>query len=146
MFGPKNETSGSSMGMTRESSGNDVGTVVGKAVKIEGNLIAKEDIRVEGIVEGKIITEKHLYIGEGAVINADIEAHSALIAGDVHGNVKVTTRLELANAAKINGNVKAKVVIMSEGAVLNGQCEMNKEVDKKPMAEVNKVANGEDKK
>jgi cytoskeletal protein CcmA (bactofilin family) len=145
MFGPKNETTDNSMSMSREAS-REVGTVVGKAVKIEGNLIAKEDIRVEGIVEGKIITEKHLYIGEGAVINADIEAHSALIAGDVHGNVKITTRLELANAAKINGNVKAKVVVMSEGAVLNGQCEMNKEGDKKPAVEVNKTPITDDKK
>lgn len=145
MFGPKNETTDNSMSMSREAS-REVGTVVGKAVKIEGNLIAKEDIRVEGIVEGKIITEKHLYIGEGAVINADIEAHSAHIAGDVHGNVNIVTRLELSNAAKINGNVKAKVVVMSEGAVLNGQCVMNKEVDKKPVAEVAKPVNGEDKK
>jgi cytoskeletal protein CcmA (bactofilin family) len=131
MFGGKNETTNSGMMMMNEPSSKEVGTVVGKAVKIEGNLIAKEDIRIEGIVEGKIITEKHLYVGEGAVINADIEAQSAHIAGDVRGNVKIQSRLELANAAKINGNVKAKVVVMSEGAVLNGQCEMTKENEKK---------------
>ncbi len=130
MFGGKNETTNSGM-MMHEPSSKEVGTVVGKAVKIEGNLIAKEDIRIEGIVEGKIITEKHLYLGEGAVINADIEAQSAHIAGDVRGNVKIQSRLELANAAKINGNVKARVVVMSEGAVLNGQCEMTKETEKK---------------
>lgn len=146
MFGAKNETTNDGMMMSRESSSSrEAGTVVGKAVKIEGNLIAKEDIRIEGIVEGKIITEKHLFVGEGAVINADIEAQSAHIAGDVRGNVKIQSRLELANAAKINGNVKAKVVVMSEGAVLNGQCEMGKDVaEKKAVNPV--VATNEEKK
>src|SRR6056297_819082 len=78
------------------------GTIIGKAVKVEGTLAAKENIRVEGVVDGKIKTDKHLVVGEGAVINADIFATTAFIAGDVKG----------------------KIVSMAEGAVLNGEFNM----------------------
>lgn len=108
--------------MTEVSTHN--GTLIGKAVKVEGALVAKENIRIEGVVEGQIKTEQHLIVGEGAVINADIMAATAYIAGDVKGNVEVKDKLELSKTAKINGNVSARTVTMAEGAVLNGNFKM----------------------
>ena len=124
MFGGKDEEGFTTIS---ESGTGDKATVIGKAVKIEGVLSAKENIRIEGIVEGKVKTEKDLVVGEGAVINADINAGTARIAGDVQGNVLVKNKLELSSTAKINGNIKAKVVVMAEGAVLNGKCVMGEE-------------------
>lgn len=122
------------------------GTIIGKAVKVEGALVAKENIRVEGVVEGKIKTEQHLIIGEGAVINADIDANTAFIAGDVHGNVSVKNKLELASSAKINGNVTAKSVAMAEGSVLNGNCRMGEVVPENKNNNGNKNFKPEEKK
>ena len=124
MFGGKEDEG---FKTTSEMATADKATVIGKAVKIEGVLSAKENIRIEGIVEGKVKTEKDLMVGEGAVINADITAGSARIAGDVQGNVIVKNKLELSSTAKITGNIRAKVVTMSEGAVLNGKCVMGEE-------------------
>lgn len=124
MFGGKDEEGFTTIS---ESGTGNKATIIGKAVKIEGVLSAKENIRIEGIVEGKVKTEKDLVVGEGAVINADINAGTARIAGDVQGNVLVKNKLELSSTAKINGNIKAKVVVMAEGAVLNGKCVMGEE-------------------
>lgn len=122
------------------------GTVIGKAVKVEGALVAKENIRVEGVVEGKVRTEKHLIIGEGAVINADINALTAYVAGDVRGNVNVKQKLELSNTAKINGNVSAKVITMAEGAILNGKCSMGENMQENKNNNGNKNFKVEEKK
>jgi cytoskeletal protein CcmA (bactofilin family) len=124
MFGGKEEDGFTTIS---ETNSGDKATVIGKAVKVEGVLSAKENIRIEGIIEGKVKTEKDLVVGEGAVINADINAGTARIAGDVQGNVTVKNKLELSATAKITGNIRAKVVIMAEGAVLNGKCVMGEE-------------------
>lgn len=120
------------------------GTIIGKAVKVEGTLAAKENIRVEGVVDGKIKTDKHLVVGEGAVINADIFATTAFIAGDVKGNVNIKDKLELSNSAKVNGNVKAKIVSMAEGAVLNGEFNMGENNNNNNQYK-NKIENKNDK-
>lgn len=99
-------------------------TVIAQGVKVEGDFVSEGNIIIEGEVHGVIKTERHLRVGEHARIVANIVAENAIVAGEVQGNVRVTEQLELTPTSRITGDVEAKVLIMAQGAILNGKCAM----------------------
>jgi len=103
-------------------------TIIGPSVKVEGDFISQGNIQVDGSVSGTINTKGNLHAGENSHINANIEATSAYIAGYVKGNITIHDRLELAPTSQINGDVFAKILIVAEGAKLNGRCQMGEVV------------------
>jgi len=106
----------------KEEQADNIETVIGPSVQVEGNFVANGDIVIEGIVSGSIKTEKNIRIGEQAKIFANISAANAVIAGEVQGNVKVKENLELTSTAKIFGDVKTKTLNVNAGASLHGKC------------------------
>lgn len=99
-------------------------TIVGATVKIEGDLVSEGDIKVDGQVAGKIKTNKNLYVGPLAKIEADVEADNAILAGAVKGEIKVKDNLLVQETAKIEGNISCARLSIAEGAHFSGTCTM----------------------
>lgn len=122
-------------------------TIIGSSVNVEGELKSDGDIRIEGNVNGSVKTKHNLTVGENAVIEASVNAQSAVISGTVNGNVTVADRLELSESARVSGDLASKVLSIAPGAIFagtskmaledsaNGKPEANKEV--KPETEPN---------
>jgi cytoskeletal protein CcmA (bactofilin family) len=100
-------------------------TLIGPSVHVKGDFKSQGNVQIEGQVTGTIQTGGNLKIGEQAKINANVAASNAWVAGSIKGNVMVGERLELSPSAKIEGDVSAKVLVMAEGAQLNGRCQMS---------------------
>ncbi|MFA6255258.1 MAG: polymer-forming cytoskeletal protein [Patescibacteria group bacterium] len=113
--------------MFKKEGGDEIETVIGPSVQVEGNFVANGDIVIEGTVSGSIRTEKNLRVGGGAKVFAQISAANALIAGEVQGNIKIKENLELTNTAKIFGDVKTQILTMAAGACLQGKCSVGEE-------------------
>jgi len=113
---------------------NEIETVIGPSVKVEGDFVTEGNIIVEGTVCGSIKTSKNLKIGPQAKIFANLSAANALISGEVQGNINVSGKMELTSSAKIFGDIKTGSMNMATGAILNGKCQMpdNKEKTAKP--------------
>lgn len=99
-------------------------TVVGPSVKIQGDLNSEGNIKIEGQVAGKVQTTQNVYVGDQAIITADIIAGSAIIAGEVQGNLKISENLILQSSAKINGDISCSVLRVEDGAHFSGKCNM----------------------
>ena len=102
----------------------DTETIIGSTVKVEGDFVGKGNIVVEGEVAGSLKTDGEVRVGVRAIIRANISAGSAIVAGTVHGNVLVTDRLDLTESAVVDGDITAKSISMSPGAIFNGTCTM----------------------
>lgn len=100
-----------------------VETIIGPSVRVEGNFFGEGDVVVEGEVVGTLKTTKNLRVGEHAVIEADVEAQTALISGEIRGNLTVKDRTELTSTARIHGDIKTSVISIDSGAVIYGKCE-----------------------
>lgn len=112
---------------TNDSSGfKEAETIIGPSVKIKGDFNCQGNIIVEGIVEGNIKTDNDLYVGEKAVITADVKAKNAKISGKIVGNIKIENYLEITSTANILGDVEIGNLSISKGAFLNGKCTMIK--------------------
>ena len=104
-----------------------VTTIIGPGTRVEGTLEAKGIIRVDGMVQGKIITASEIIVGEEGKVEADVEAGNLVIAGFMTGNAQIRGRLEIKQGGTLRGDLQADKVIMEEGAVFDGRCTMKRE-------------------
>ncbi|RMF85724.1 MAG: polymer-forming cytoskeletal protein [Nitrospirae bacterium] len=107
---------------------------IGKTVAVEGTVAAEEDLVILGRVKGHVSVAGHtLTVGEGAVIEADVRAHTVVVAGEVHGPVEVEERLEIKAGGVVIGDVKAPSLVIQDGATLKGSVDMD--ATRQPSAE-----------
>ncbi|HQF57424.1 MAG TPA: polymer-forming cytoskeletal protein [Candidatus Magasanikbacteria bacterium] len=102
----------------------NVETVVGPSVNVEGDFSSEGNIVVKGTVSGSVNTSKLLTVEDGAKIFANVKAGNAHISGSVKGNVKVVDRLDLSSTAQILGDIVCKVLTVESGALIQGKVSM----------------------
>lgn len=102
----------------------DVETVVGPSVHVEGDFASEGNIIVKGTVSGSVKTSRQLTVVEGAKVLANVKAGSALVAGQIKGNVKVADRLELTESAQILGDIACSSLAVAPGALIFGKVTM----------------------
>ena len=74
--------------------------------------------RVDGNVDGEVLCNGILTIGEGAEIRAKVSGDVIVIHGQVEGDVTATDKIELGAPAHVVGNIVAPRVVVTEGVVL----------------------------
>ena len=97
---------------------------IGGSVLVKGDVVASEDLVIDGQVQGKIELGDHsLTIGSGATIVANLTARTVTIGGKVQGNVTGAAGVHLKSTATVEGNVTAPKLSMEDGATLMGKVE-----------------------
>lgn len=102
----------------------DVETVVGPSVTVEGDFASEGNILVKGTVAGSVKTSRLLTVEPGAKILANVRAGEAAISGHIKGNVKVTDTLELTSTAIIHGDIVCSTLVVAGGALIQGKITM----------------------
>ena len=110
--------------MFEKKEGGSTETVIAQGVKVEGDFVSPGNVRIEGIVKGTVKADGDLIVTETASIEADVKASSAIIAGEVRGNIMVMEKLELTSTARVHGDISGKVLSVVAGAVLDGRCQV----------------------
>jgi cytoskeletal protein CcmA (bactofilin family) len=110
-------------------------TIVATAMRIEGELKSNGNIRIDGIVSGKVQTSQDLVVGASAQIDADLVAMNAHIAGVVKGNVTVKHSLTIAETGRILGNISCSRLNIIDGAVFVGNCRMQEQKNREIIEE-----------
>ena len=75
MFNSKKKADTVSTGM--------INTIIGNNSKIEGVLVASDPTRVDGLLQGEILSKSSVIVGESGVVKGDIRAVEILVAGTV---------------------------------------------------------------
>ena len=99
-------------------------TIIGKDTVITGTLDVKGALRVEGTVKGKIISTGCVTVGSTGLVEAEIEAESAIVAGTMRGNVNTTDKIELQAKCEMEGDLRTKSLVIEDGAMFSGACSM----------------------
>jgi len=105
-------------------------TTIGRSIQIKGDLIADEEVYIEGKIEGKIESKKSIIIGSSGFVKADLQAPVIKISGKVIGNIYATTKLDIDSTAHIEGNITAAKLSISESAYFKGSVDMSSKVEK----------------
>jgi cytoskeletal protein CcmA (bactofilin family) len=95
--------------------------VIGKSVTIKGQIFSREDLTIDGEVDGSVELQEHrLTIGEKGKIRADVTAHEVLVLGSIDGNVEAKEKIDIRKQASITGDIKAPRIEAEDGAYLKG--------------------------
>ena len=79
---------------------------IGQSVIFKGELSAKQDLTVDGSVEGKIELAQHvLTIGAKGRIKAQVVAKVVIVMGNVDGNITATEKIDIHEKATVNGDL-----------------------------------------
>ena len=106
------------------ASPDQIENVLGRSLVVHGDLKADGAFRIDGTVEGSVISKGAVYIGESGVVRGDVAGSDVVIAGQVAGNVSCTGHLEIVASGKIEGDLDAKSVRIETGGVFRGTSRM----------------------
>lgn len=123
MFNPSHDDSYNSV-QAQPNMPDEVETVVGPSVVVEGDFASGGNILVKGTVSGNVKTGRLLTVESGAKILANVKAGEAIVSGEVKGNMHVETRLELTQTARVLGDIFCDTLVVASGALLQGKVTM----------------------
>jgi cytoskeletal protein CcmA (bactofilin family) len=102
----------------------DLTAFIDEGSEIEGKCSFGGTVMLNGTVRGEIVSTDTVIIGEKGVAHASVRAATIVISGQVVGNLVATRRLELRDAARVVGDIETPVVVMEEGVLFQGHCQM----------------------
>ena len=99
-------------------------SVLGPTLKFKGDLVADEDLVVQGHIEGSILHSRGNTIGQDGTMLGDIRARRVVVEGRVEGDLYALEAVSVRATADVFGSIYAPRVGVMEGAVFNGEIDM----------------------
>ena len=111
--------------------GDSLNGFVDSGCTIRGELEFSTYFRVDGRVEGTVRSKAELVVGEGGVVEGELEVARCVIGGEVRGSIRATEQVLLHDTAKVWADIQTPALVMEDGAFLEGSVSMDSKVVKK---------------
>ena len=99
---------------------------IGRATTITGNIVAEEDLEIQGTIEGSVRLANHqVTIGAEGHVKASVDAEIVMVYGKITGDVVASDLVEVEKGGIVGGDIKAPRVIMHDGAIVVGGLDMS---------------------
>lgn len=100
-------------------------TRIAQSITVKGDLSGQEDLFFDGALEGRIrLPDSRVVIGPNGRVQADVEANEIIIEGNVTGNLRGRTRVEMRSGSRVRGDVTTARIAIQDGARFNGRIEV----------------------
>jgi len=101
-------------------------SVIGQTLQFKGDLVAEEDLLIQGNVRGTIDHRaKNLTIGAHGNVTANIVAQNVIVQGKIQGEIRATESVIIEPSARVVGDIFAPRVGLKEGAKFKGSIDMD---------------------
>ena len=109
--------------------------VIGKSVILKGQIYGREDLTIDGEVEGTVELQEHrLTIGPNGKVVATIKAREIVVLGTVHGNIETREKIDIRKEAKVVGDIRTARIVIEDGAFFKGSIDIVRAEAPKPAA------------
>lgn len=99
-------------------------TIISHGVKVEGKVSSNGSIRLDGTIQGDIICQGNVTIGESGEVFGKVNGQSITIGGKVEGIINAKEKLMLEAKANLKGDVFTKILVIEAGARFDGKSNM----------------------
>ncbi len=107
---------------------------IGKSVKIKGQIFSREDLYLDGEIEGTVeVPEHRLTVGPHGRLQASVKAREVVVLGSVNGNVEASEKIDIRKEARLVGDIKTGRIMIEDGAYFKGSIDIVRE-QAKPQA------------
>jgi cytoskeletal protein CcmA (bactofilin family) len=107
----------------------DISAFLGTATVYVGHLEFSGAVRIDGKFTGEIRSEGTLILGKEAQVQGQIYVNQLVMSGNISGDIIVADKTVMHRTARLVGNISTKLLVMEEGAVLQGKICMLPESD-----------------
>ena len=104
----------------RQAAG-EITTLLGRGATFEGKLTFEGTVRIDGRFRGEVFSDDTLVIGEGALVEAEIEIGEVIIQGTVVGNIKAKRSIEIHAPGRVKGDLHTPSLQVDKGVVFEGR-------------------------
>jgi cytoskeletal protein CcmA (bactofilin family) len=99
--------------------------VLGKSVMVKGQIISREDLTIDGEVEGTVELQEHrLTVGPNGKVTAAVKAREIVVVGTIHGNVEASDKIDIRKDAKLVGDIRTARIVIEDGAYFKGNIDI----------------------
>jgi cytoskeletal protein CcmA (bactofilin family) len=99
--------------------------VIGKSVMIKGQIFSREDLTIDGEIDGSVELHEHrLTVGPHGKLQARVKAREVVVLGTVHGNVEASDKIDIRKGAKLVGDIKTARIVIEDGAYFKGSIDI----------------------
>lgn len=95
-------------------------TIIGRGSRVRGRITGTSNLEIHGLVDGEILVEGDLTVGETGMVASDLSGKRVVVRGAVKGNISGDESVHLEDGAKVVGDVRAPRVAIGAGALVKG--------------------------
>lgn len=99
-------------------------TIISYGVKVEGKVSSNGSIRLDGTIQGDIVCQGNVTIGESGEVFGKVNGQSITIGGKVEGMINAKEKLMLESKADLKGDIYTKILVVEAGARFDGKSNM----------------------
>ncbi len=94
-------------------------------VEIKGSIKFTGELTFDGKLDGDIISEGSLNVGENAVVKGNLDVNSVVLRGKINGNVTAKEKIEIKSKTELFGDIRSAKLVIEEGVTFVGKSEVN---------------------
>jgi cytoskeletal protein CcmA (bactofilin family) len=98
--------------------------LISQGTEITGDIKSTGDIRIDGVLNGNLVTKGKVVIGPTGRIKGEVECKNSEVSGAIDGKISVSQLLNLKVSSKINGTIVTNKLSIEPGAMFTGNCIM----------------------
>jgi len=99
--------------------------VIGKSVMIKGQIFSREDLTIDGEMDGSVELHEHrLTVGPNGKLQAGVKAREVVVLGSIQGNVEALDKIDIRKDARLVGDIKTARIVIEDGAYFKGSIDI----------------------
>ena len=99
---------------------------IGSSMIIVGEIYSREELMVDGEVDGKLELQHRLTVGPNGKLRATIKAREVVVYGNVQGDVEVSDKITIKKGGSLIGDIRTAGIVIDDGAYFKGSIDIVK--------------------
>jgi cytoskeletal protein CcmA (bactofilin family) len=102
--------------------------MLGQNVKVEGHIRSREDVTIEGEMEGTIDMAEHcLTIAASGKVRANVKVREIEVLGSIEGKIEAVDKVYIRKSARLVGEIHSASIIIEDGGYIKGSIELSRQ-------------------
>jgi len=112
------------------------GGTLGSTMTVKGEIYSREELFVDGEIQGSIELQHRLTVGPNGKVRANVKAKEVVVHGSIHGNVQSAEKIIIREKGSLVGDITTAGIVIEDGAYFKGSIDIVRaDAAKKPSSE-----------
>jgi cytoskeletal protein CcmA (bactofilin family) len=112
--------------VTQEVKAPSSGGTLGSTMTVKGEIYSREELYIDGEIQGAIELHHRLTVGPNGKIHANVKAKEVVVHGSIHGNVQSAEKIIIREKGSLMGDITTAGIVIEDGAYFKGSIDIVK--------------------